>query len=490
MNSEKIRMQEREISLADLCVEILLHWRSLVAVMLGGGILFGVFGYMKSLQSLELQYEQPAITNEEELRSKLTESQLGSVDIAIAYRKLYEDYSGSRQNLSVLTGDDFVVYNAQMTFWVESEDMERSYNIAKVYKNKILTEDVWEPESMNFVTEGIISAVLEEGSNVLLVTIEHSDEEYCKEAAAAVAEFVENLQELPKMQNELGAHSVGLMSSSGGKTSKESNLMTQKNYIDQVINLKKTCESLENALSVEEKAYFDYLVAEDEQEAFVDANAEAQSERGAESQSLRSGNMQNNMLPEPPLPRVSVKYILIGMLLFAFAEVFFLFLKYILNSRLRTADNLQEIYNIPLLGQIEFSKKSKPLGFVDERIRQLRMRGKRQFTQEEAINLAAIAVKMAAKRDDAKTVCLTGCDLKAEVRAVCEYIKEILEAEDIRVEILGNILYDAGNMEKLFEMSNAVLVETAGVTFYEEIVSELEMMGRQNIKVLGCVVVT
>ena len=450
-----------------------------MAVMLGGGILFGAFSYMKSLQSVELQYEQPTITNEEELREQLTESQLNSVDIAIAYRKLYKDYSGKQQDLSALNGDDFVVHNAQMTFWVDSEDMERSYNIAKVYKNMIQSEDELGKESPGTMTEGIITAVLEEGANVLQVIIEHPSEEYCSNLAAAVADFVEEQQKTLKMQNLLGAHTVGLMSSSMGRTTEESNLMSQKNYIDQVINLKKTSEALEKALSAEEKAYFDYLSDGD--------GLEELSETASESQ---ENDLQEDGLRESSLPRISVRYVLLGAVFFALAEMFIIFLKYTFNNRLRKADNFQDIYRIPQLGIVELHREKRILDFVDGWILKLRMRGKRQFTAEEATVLAAAAVKMAAKRASVNIVCLAGCNLQAKAWSICNDIKRILEPEGIEVEILNNVLYDVEGMEKLCEMQSVVLVETVESTLYEEIERELELMGRQNIKVLGGVIVT
>lgn len=39
--SENMNVREREISLSDLCVEFLLHWRMIPAFMLHGGIVLG-----------------------------------------------------------------------------------------------------------------------------------------------------------------------------------------------------------------------------------------------------------------------------------------------------------------------------------------------------------------------------------------------------------------------------------------------------------------
>lgn len=71
----------------------------------------------------------------------------------------------------------------------------------------------------------------------------------------------------------------------------------------------------------------------------------------------------------------------------------------------------------------------------------------------------------------------------------CEQIRESLSAEGVSVQILSNVLYDAEVMEALSEAQGAVLVETAGSTLYEEVVRELQLLNRQNITVLGGIVV-
>ncbi len=53
-------MQEREISLIDLLVEILLRWRVLVICMLIGGSLMGGLSFVRSYRTAEEQKAQIA----------------------------------------------------------------------------------------------------------------------------------------------------------------------------------------------------------------------------------------------------------------------------------------------------------------------------------------------------------------------------------------------------------------------------------------------
>lgn len=105
------------------------------------------------------------------------------------------------------------------------------------------------------------------------------------------------------------------------------------------------------------------------------------------------------------------------------------------------------------------------------------------------MELAAVAAKMAAGKGELKNICLVGCGLKERSLDACEKMKARLESESICVTILNNVLYDAQMLAELEKAEGAVLVEGAGATLYNEIAEELELLKRQDIKVLGAVLV-
>ena len=189
-------------------------------------------------------------------------------------------------------------------------------------------------------------------------------------------------------------------------------------------------------------------------------------------------------------PRISVKYVILGMILAAFVYVFAIFMLYVLNSKIRSTDNLQELYEIPQLGKIPGDAGGKKLfGFVDRWILALRYWNQRKFTPKEALDLAAVAVKMAAGKNALKTVSLVGCDLKDRALNTCEEIRMVLAEEGVEAQILNNVLYDAETMEKLGDTKGVVLVEKADSTLYAEVARELELLRRQDIAILGGIIV-
>lgn len=470
MNNETGSMRGREISLIDLIVEILLHWRSIIAVMLVGGILMGAFGYAGSVQSAKQQLaaqEAQEVVTEESLRDKLTEEQKTSVDLAFAYHELYKQYADQAGSFVM---DDFAIYTAHLSFWVadSSGSSGRSGNIATVYKNLFASEGSALGEINALTAEAVISEQSED-SNVVLVTVRDWSREGCEELAAAVVNYVEEQHQ--QLKKVVGSHKITLLNQSIEEAPEEVVLDVQRSVLEKTIELKNTCAQFEKDFSDAEKVYYDYLITRSDGEA-----EEPAGESEAAPQAV-------------PTPGVSIKYVLLGMILFAFMEVFLIFLVYILNNKLRATDNLQEVYGIAQLGSVESEKRKKVFGFMDALILKLRYRGKRRFTKSEAINLATVAVKMTVQTAEAKVVCLVGCDLKETALEVCECVKESLEKEGITVQILNNVLYDAEAMEHLSGMQGAVLVETSESTLYEEIVAEKELLARQSIPVLGGIVV-
>ena len=184
---------------------------------------------------------------------------------------------------------------------------------------------------------------------------------------------------------------------------------------------------------------------------------------------------------------ISKKYVLLGAVLFAFVYVGILFLRYIFNSKIRVSDELQSLYHIPQIGTVV--KDSGKKFIVDKWVDDLRHYGKRKFSAEQSVELAFAAVKIAAVKNGLNNICLMGCNLSAGADAVCESLKAALEKEGITVTVLDNLLYNAEVMEKVETMAGVVLVEKAGSTLYNEIASELELLKRQEIMVLGGIIV-
>ena len=306
------------------------------------------------------------------------------------------------------------------------------------------------------------------GTDRLKITVIQKDEESCKELSDAVKAYVE--QQKATLATEVGNHELILLSESAGMTLGMDVMNRQIDYGNQVSNLRSGIASAKAGFTADQAKYYDLLTWEEGMD-----EAEIVQKDTVEEQAVAVS------------PSVSKKYILLGAVLFAFVYAGILFLVYIFNSKLRVSDELQSLYHIPQIGVVV--KDSKKKFILDKWVDDLRHYGKRKFDAEQSMELAFVAVKIAAVKNKLNTICLMGCNLEAGAGSVCENLKTALEKEGINVTVLDNVLYNAESMEKVEAMTGVVLVEKAGSTLYNEVANELALLKRQDITVLGGIIV-
>lgn len=515
MQNENVRMKEREISLGDLIIEILLRWRVIVVAIVIGGMLFGAFSFYSSSQTAKIQRakkqqqeqllaeqeEQEALMSEAELLERenankqkleevLTEAQIANVNSAIMYEQFRDDKKKYQEESILMQIDPFNAPRAELTFLVKTEDMEKTYNIQKIYEDLLTSTELFDYVKDECGIENAVNELISlertsygqmQGNDSVRIFMIHSDESICQAMADAIVKYVQQQQKL--LEEKVGVHQIELIDQSIATILNTDILTQQKNCEADIATQNNSAVKLKSAFSEEEWNYYNYIVA-----GKASANPDKEALEESEAEDTESDESTNVIIVTTP--SVSIKYVILGMILFAFGYVFVIFLMYIFNNKLRATDNLQDIYSIPQLGTIPGDeKKKKFLGIIDEWILKFRYRDKRRFAPQEAANLAAVAAKMAVKKQGVSNVCLMGCNLAGEALKACELIKERLTAEGATVQILSNVLYDAEVMEELADAQGAVLVETAGSTLYDEIAKELELVKRQNITVLGGIVV-
>lgn len=488
-------MEEREIDLLDMIADILSHWRGLLVALIIGAVLMGGFSYVKSYRNIQ---STPTVEEEPELDELAVEEQLAQLEDSLSDSEkaavlitvddereyLYKDkYS---QESVYMQLDPLNIMQTELIYRIQAEDEDLAQRLGTLYKNIVggvgLYDWVEQQTGIDaayaaelisvstnpeiFVRNG---ANISTGSDNLKVTVIQKDEETCGQLAAAVSSYMEQQQK--NLVKELGNHELILLSETSGKIISTDMMARQIDYGNQVSNLRSGIASAKAGFTADQQKYYDLLTWEEETgEAEMDQKDTTTEE-------------------EPVLasPSVSKKYVLLGAVLFAFVYAGILFLIYIFNSKIRVSDELQSLYHIPLIGVVV--KNSKKKFILDKWVDDLRYYGKRKFDAKQSMELAFAAVKIVAVKNKLNTICLMGCNLEAGAGSVCENLKTALEKEGVNVTVLDNVLYNAESMEKVEAMTGVVLVEKAGSTLYNEVANELALLKRQDITVLGGIIV-
>ena len=488
-------MEEREIDLLDMIADILSHWRGLLVALIIGAVLMGGFSYVKSYRNIQ---STPTVEEEPELDELAVEEQLTQLEDSLSDSEkaavlttvddereyLYKDKYFQESVYMQL--DPLDIVQTELVYRIQAEDEGLAQHLGTLYKNIVggvgLYDWVEQQTGIDaayaaelisvstnpeiFVRNG---ANISTGSDNLKVTVIQKDEETCGQLAAAVSSYMEQQQK--NLVKELGNHELILLSETSGKIISTDMMARQIDYGNQVSNLRSGIASAKAGFTADQQKYYDLLTWEEEtREAEMDQKDTTTEE-------------------EPVLasPSVSKKYVLLVAVLFAFVYAGILFLIYIFNSKIRVSDELQSLYHIPLIGVVV--KNSKKKFILDKWVDDLRYYGKRKFDAKQSMELAFAAVKIVAVKNKLNTICLMGCNLEAGAGSVCENLKTALEKEGVNVTVLDNVLYNAESMEKVEAMTGVVLVEKAGSTLYNEVANELALLKRQDITVLGGIIV-
>ena len=513
--SDRKIMEEREIDLVDLLADILSHWRGILISALAGAVLLGAFSYGKACleakkeneenQNVELQGGGSQgsgvqgiddLSDEErlaELEKSLTEAEKAAVKILIDDEKENIMIRQYGETSVLMQMDPYSIPKIELIFWIQADETEQGNILGFVYED--LLEGVglfqWAEEQTGIsaaAASELISAqtrsneaapngVQEAGSCSLKVEIIHSDAAECERLAQCVKTYAGQQQEL--LTQELGEHKIVLLSETSGMVTDMAVWDSQISYAERAADLLSDCAKAREAFSENQSIYYNLLKAEDV----------IQESGKAEDVIQESAVQESDKTEDVALkPSVSMKYVILGAFLFAVVYAGVIFVRYLLNGRIRATDELQRLYHIPQLGLIAKEEEKKKF-FVDRWIMVLRSRNKRRFTGQKSLELAAAAIRISAKKYEQDTVYLIGCDLNAGAGAVCGELKERLAKENICVRVLDNVLYDADAMQEFGDAKCVVLAEKAMSTTYDEIARELELISRQDTAVLGGIIV-
>lgn len=484
-------MQTREIDLLDMIVDVLSHWRGLIVALVLGAVLLGGASYTRSFRTVQnAQQQEPAMQDEATVQAQLSqlEQNLDAKSQAVVLtvlddEKEYDLKKTYSENSIYMQLNPLQTVQTELIYQVQTADGSMDGQLGALYTSLLNNVGLYDwvaqqtgietgyagelisVETVSSLT--IPSTEMSLGSNCVKVSILQSDAEACQKLAEVVKSYIS--EEQKQLNDELGQHALVLVSETTGSVMNKDLMDEQIKCRNEIASLQSTIAATKADFTEEQKKYYELLTWEEAE----------QSEQP----------VQNVTAEEKPVPTpaVSKKYVLLGAVLFAFVYAVVICMVYIFNTRLRESDKLQSIYGIPQIGLVV--RESSRKVFLDKWVDSLRHYGKRKFTAEQSMELAFAAIKIAAVKNGLNNICLVGCNMRAGADKVCESLKAALEKEQISVSILDNVLYDAEAMEKMDAMQSAVLVEKAGSTLYNEVAGELELLKRQDIRVLGGIIV-
>lgn len=491
-------MQTREIDLLDMIADILSHWRGMIVALVLGAVLLGGVGYMRSFQTAQSAQQQESVVQDEatvqaqlsRLEQSLDDKSRATVLTVVDDEKEYDLKKTYSENSIYMQLNPLQTVQTELIYQVQTADGSMDGQLGALYTSLLNNVGLYDwvaqqtgidagyvgelisAETVSSLTIQSKTEKLQQemflGTNCVKVSILQSDAEACQKLAEAVKAYIS--EEQKQLNNELDQRALVLVSETTGSVMNKDLMDEQIKCRNEMASLQSTIATAKADFTEEQKQYYELVTWEEAE----------QSEQPAQNVTAEEN--------PAPTPAVSKKYVLLGAVLFAFVYAAVICMVYIFNTKLRESDELQSIYGIPQIGLVIRESGRKKV-FLDKWVDSLRHYGKRKFTAEQSMELAFAAVKITAVKNGLNDICLMGCNMSAGADKVCESLKAALEKEQISVSVLDNVLYDAEAMEKMDAMQGAVLVEKAGSTLYNEVAGELELLKRQDITVLGGIIV-
>ena len=490
-------MQTREIDLLDMIADVLSHWRGLIVALVLGAVLLGGVSYTRSFRTVQNAQQQEAVVQDEttvqkqfaQMEQRLDDKSRATVLTVVDDEKEYDLKKTYSENSIYMQLNPLQTVQTELIYQVQTADGSMDGQLGTLYTSLLNNVGLYDwvaqqtgidagyvgelisAETVSSLTIQRKTEKLQQemslGTNCVKVSILQSDTEACQKLAEAVKAYIS--EEQKQLNDELGQHALVLVSETTGSVMNKDLMDEQIKCRNEMASLQSTIATAKADFTEEQKQYYELVTWEEAE----------QSEQPAQNVTAEENPV--------PTPAVSKKYVLLGAVLFAFVYAVVICMVYIFNTRLRESDELQSLYGIPQIGLVV--RESGRKVFLDKWVDSLRHYGKRKFTAEQSMELAFAAIKIAALKNGLNNICLMGCNMSAGADKVCESLKAALEKEQISVSVLDNVLYDAEAMEKMDAMQGAVLVEKAGSTLYNEVAGELELLKRQDITVLGGIIV-
>ena len=119
----------------------------------------------------------------------------------------------------------------------------------------------------------------------------------------------------------------------------------------------------------------------------------------------------------------------------------------------------------------------------------LRHLNQRYFDQEKAYEMAVANIRISLKDTNNRMVIVSGAVCDTDEKNVIDELAKRLEHDEIKLEYINPVLYNAEALERLVEVGQVIFIEKVEQSLYQEVQAEIEICEKQNVNLLGCIVI-
>lgn len=471
---------EMEINLIDLVFYLLRQWRTLLIVLVIGAIAGCGVHVVKKAQALnttdeeeeEIDYSDYEV--EPEVRSNM--------EIATEYRVLYDKQLEYNENSLIMQMDPSQVYYGELKYYLTAGDNTRL--ISELYTNIFSDNSVLEElksvggldcdiqymreiisssasrergdsiEINTVISELLENAELGYNNSMVYFTLYYSDEEACAKMLKVIENQVSEIT--AELQEQYGEFTFAELNNSVRLTINNDYLNRQKAAVDALSTYLGNITRIEGTFEEEDLGYYrsEYLSREN----LLDEEEE-ETEETEEFNSVKS----------------LIKWLLVAVFLACVCWGGYYCVKYLFDKRIKTSDELQDVYHLRILGKLEKPQEVKNV--IDRRLAEWER--KLSSPADSISHVKGMILSL-----DKKKILFSG-NLSKET---LEIVQELWQ-KDPEFKHMGFVHQDDAALHEAKDSEGVIIVAEVNETVSREIRRELEVCRIQGIPVLGTVVV-
>lgn len=183
--------------------------------------------------------------------------------------------------------------------------------------------------------------------------------------------------------------------------------------------------------------------------------------------------------------RASLKFAVLGFLLGGCATAGWYLLRYLFPSRLHTAEEMKDYWDIPVLGIFDKKSDAKAFKAFDEWLLKL---GGEVTEQADNSVISNISVTLGNLLPDGSKLTVTGDISEAKLTSVSEALRSALSEKNITLTDAPNMRTSAEERKMLAESDAVLFVVERDTSTYQNMTDLVDTIAMFGKKIIGCIV--
>lgn len=482
--------KERDIYIKDMLFYVFRKWKMILLWMAVFAVAADGVAALKSYKNvIELQSKDNSAENSlAAAKVNLSKEEVKRVEdtykLYLTYKKSLDKSMDYYSNSLKMQIDPNRVATINIQYSVNSKKSLK--DIVEAFSNIVLSEESCEvinkklglDSKTSYISElikfGVSDSVLESNKNnekidiiesndsSMIISIIAAEKDSCEIMADIVEEKI--LEAMPKIEETMGAISIKKIDRNFSNRADSNLLNEQQNYMTNLNAIKTSMTNLNAALSDNQKGYYTALINENEE------NYQNQDVENSASFQL-----------------INIKYIILGLIAGIFMSILWYVVSYVLNNSLKSVRELEEKFDVSVLGEIETDTMNKNI--IDRLIYSIFVKNGNE-SEDNVIDFITTNILISIEKKDIKAVHITGVSNSENVERVKEELVGKVQKLGIDLKCTSgkSVVKDVESLKNLSDSESVILIEEVWKSDFFEINKEVQVCQNNNVDIIGAVI--